>query len=74
MGLALGELSRLVTEATYYHARRNTMMVGYRTYMVAAAMFGVATAMLLGVVIPEEVWMMLGAIGLGTLRAAVEGK
>ena len=73
MGLALGELSRLVTEATYYHARR-TMMVGYRTYMVAAAMFGVATAMLMGVVIPEEVWMMLGAIGLGTLRAAVEGK
>ena len=50
------------------------MMVGYRTYMVAAAMFGVATAMLMGVVIPEEVWMMLGAIGLGTLRAAVEGK
>ena len=35
MGLALGELSRLVTEATYYHARRNTMddmmMKGWRT-------------------------------------------
>ena len=25
MGLALGELSSLVTEAAYYHARRNTM-------------------------------------------------
>ena len=25
MGLALGELSRLVTEAAYYHARRKTM-------------------------------------------------
>src|SRR3990167_3466553 len=74
MGLALGELSSLVVEGAYYHARRTSMMAGYRTYMVAAAMFGVATAMLMGVVIPEEVWMMLGAIGLGTLRAAVEGK
>lgn len=74
MGLALGELSTLVVEGAYYHARRKTMLVGYRTYMVAAAMFGVGGAMMFGVQIPEEVWMMLGAIGLGSLRAAVEGK
>jgi hypothetical protein len=46
--------------------------VGYRTYMVAGVMAALAVAMVLGVPVPEEVWGFLAAIGLGTLRAAVD--
>lgn len=46
--------------------------VGYRTYMIAAAMLGLSVAMVMGVTIPEEVWGILAALGLGFLRAAVE--
>jgi hypothetical protein len=54
--------------------RRLTMFAGYRTYVVAFVLFGIGAAQAVGFPIPEEVWMMLGAVGLGTLRAAVEGK
>jgi hypothetical protein len=46
--------------------------VGYRTYMVAAAMLGLSVAMAMGITIPEEVWGILTALGLGFLRAAVD--
>ena len=39
MGLALGELSRLVTEAAYFHARRKTMdekMMGVVRHVLTA--------------------------------------
>jgi hypothetical protein len=52
---------------------RTTMFAGYRTYVVAAVMFMLGAATMMGYPIPEEVWMMLGAVGLGTLRASVEG-
>jgi hypothetical protein len=45
---------------------------GYRTYLVAGTMAALAVAMALGVTVPEEVWALLAAIGLGTLRQAVE--
>lgn len=45
---------------------------GYKTYMIAAVMLGLSVAMIMGVQIPEEVWAILGALGLGTLRSAVE--
>jgi 4-hydroxybenzoate polyprenyltransferase len=45
---------------------------GYRTYLVAGVMAALAVAMALGVTVPEEIWALLAAIGLGTLRNAVE--
>jgi hypothetical protein len=56
-----------------FNMERNTMFAGYKTYFVAAVMFMLGVVMVMGVDVPEEVWMMLGAVGLGTLRAAVEG-
>jgi hypothetical protein len=56
-----------------FNMERTTMFAGYRTYVVAAVMFMIGVANVMGFPIPEEVWMMLGAVGLGTLRAAVEG-
>lgn len=47
-------------------------LAGYRTYLSAAAMVGVGVATALGVSIPNEVWMILGGLGLGSLRAAVK--
>jgi hypothetical protein len=72
MGLSEAELTALASEGVLI-TERNTMLTGYKTYLVSGAMMLVAAAMLMGISIPEEIWMMLGAIGLGTLRAAVEG-
>jgi hypothetical protein len=43
---------------------------GYRTYAAAAAMAAVAVAQAFGYPIPEWVYGVLGAAGLGGLRAA----
>ncbi len=72
-GLSLAELTALASEGVPI-TRNRTMFAGYRTYVVAAVMFMLGAANMMGYPIPEEVWMMLGAVGLGTLRAAVEGK
>lgn len=47
------------------------MLNGYRTYASAVAMVGLAAAQFFGVAVPQEVWMILGAAGLGFLRAAI---
>ena len=44
---------------------------GKKTYIVAAITFTVGGLGALGVTIPEWAWALLGAAGLGTLRAAV---
>ena len=48
------------------------MFKGYRTYLSAAAIAAVAVANAFGFQIPEWVIPMLGAMGLGSLRAAVK--
>lgn len=45
---------------------------GYRTYLSAAAIAAVAVAQAFGYPIPEWVLGVLGAAGLGSLRAAVK--
>ena len=45
---------------------------GYRTYLSAAAIGAVATAQALGYPVPEWVFLVFGAAGLGSLRAAVK--
>ena len=45
---------------------------GYRTYLSAAAIAAVAVAQALGYAVPEWVIGVLGAVGLGSLRAAVK--
>lgn len=72
MGLSAGELTALATQGTL-EQKGNEMFAGYKTYFISAVMFALGAAMLMGVAIPEEVWVMLGAVGLGTLRSAVEG-
>src|SRR3990167_10169365 len=84
MGLALGELSSLVVEGAYYHARRNTVVEmwksldGYKTYIV---MWTVVAAIIVEKVMGFDVpgfemgddWMnwLLGAFGLGGVRSAM---
>lgn len=45
---------------------------GYRTYIAAAAMAAMAAAQAFGYPIPEWVYAVLAAGGLGGLRAAVK--
>ena len=47
-------------------------MKGYRTYLSAAAIAAVALANAFGYYVPEWVIGVLGAAGLGSLRAAVK--
>jgi hypothetical protein len=49
-------------------------MAGYRTYAAVAAMAAVAVAQAFGYPIPEWVYAVLGAAGLGGLRAATPSK
>lgn len=44
---------------------------GKKTYLVAALAGLLAAAQSLGYQVPEELWPILGAVGLGTLRAGV---
>ena len=45
---------------------------GKKTYIVALLIAAGAAAMSLGVVIPEIVWPILGALGLGAVRSALD--
>jgi hypothetical protein len=45
-------------------------MTGYRSYAIAAAAAAIAAANALGYPVPEWVLILLGAGGLGALRAA----
>lgn len=45
---------------------------GYKTYMVAAALAGLAVAKFVGFDVPDEVWLILNALGLGALRDAIK--
>lgn len=45
---------------------------GKKTYLVVAVTFVVGGLLACGVRIPEWVWALLGAAGLGSLRAGVE--
>ena len=45
---------------------------GYRTYAVAVVTFTLGGLMALGYPIPVEVFTILGALGLTTLRAAIK--
>jgi len=44
---------------------------GKKTYIVALVAAGLAVAQVLGIVVPEYVFTILGACGLGALRVAV---
>src|SRR3990167_749003 len=84
MGLALGELSRLVTEATYYHARRNNVVEmwksldGYKMYIVVWMFVGsVFVEKVMGFDIvgfdagPDWLEKVMIALGVGAGRSAV---
>lgn len=45
---------------------------GKKTYIVALLIAAGAGAMSLGVVIPDIVWPILGALGLGAVRSALD--
>jgi hypothetical protein len=45
---------------------------GKKTYIVAVLIGLAAAATQLGYVIPEIVWPILGALGLGAVRSAIE--
>jgi len=45
---------------------------GKKTYIVAALIAAGAGAQALGYVIPEWVWSLLGAAGLGAVRSALD--
>lgn len=48
-----------------------TALSGKKTYLIALLVAGLAFAQAFGVVIPDWVWTLLSAAGLGTLRDAV---
>ena len=45
---------------------------GRKTYLVAGLIGVGAAATALGYIIPEWVWLLLGAIGLGSVRDAIK--
>jgi len=47
------------------------LLDGKKTYLTAGLIFVLGGLSALGVVVPEWVWMMLSALGLGSLRSAV---
>ena len=49
-------------------------LAGYKTYVVAVIVGVVAALQYAGVVIPEYVFTILGAFGLGFLRMGIKGK
>ena len=47
---------------------------GKKTYIIAVGIGITATLAALGVVIPEWVWLLLNALGLGAIRDAINKK
>jgi hypothetical protein len=70
MGLTEAELSAIARDGIQL-TERNEMMTGMKTYMVAAAVMGLAVMQWFGFEVPAEVWLVLNALGLGFLRSAV---
>lgn len=48
------------------------ILQGKKTYAAAVTIIGLAVAKHFGIAVPEEVWLILGGLGLGFLRNAVE--
>jgi len=48
------------------------LLQGKKTYIVAALIFVVGGLQASGVVIPDIVWPILGALGLGAVRSGIE--
>ena len=46
-------------------------LAGKKTYIIAALTIAGAVAQALGYEIPEPVWAVLGALGLGSVRLAI---
>ena len=49
-----------------------SLLKGRKTYVAAVALVGFAAAQAFGVAVPEEVWLLLNALGLAGLRAAID--
>lgn len=49
----------------------DSILAGKKTYITAALIAAGAIAQALGYTVPEYVWALLGAFGLGSVRAAV---
>lgn len=47
------------------------MLEGKKTYLAAAAMVALAVAEALGYAVPTSAWILLNALGLGSLRNAI---
>jgi hypothetical protein len=59
---------------THEHKLRRLFMTfldGKKTYLVALVVAGLAVAQVFGIVVPEYVYTLLAASGLGALRVAV---
>ena len=72
MGLTEAELEAIARDGI--QSEKKMVFAGYRTYIVAFAMVAMGVAKALGVAIPDDMWMVLSGLGLGSLRAAVDGK
>jgi len=48
------------------------LLQGKKTYIIAILIAVGAGAMSLGYVVPEAVWYILGALGLGAVRSALD--
>jgi len=46
-------------------------LIGYRTYIIAVVVGIIAALQYAGITVPEYVYTLLGAFGLGFLRSAV---
>lgn len=49
-----------------------TWLQGKKTYIVMVGAFVIAGLMANGIVIPDYVWGILAALGLGAIRSAIE--
>ena len=49
-------------------------LAGKKTYIIAVIVAGLAVANYYGVAIPEYVWLILNAAGLGAIRASMPTK
>lgn len=78
MGLKEWFIQRAVKKQVEKLKKENPKMFnflkGKRTYLVAIVTALVAGAQALGYNIPNEIYAVLGALGLGTLRAGIVGK
>ena len=53
-------------------AKLEALLSGKKTYIIAVLIGAGAVAVQLGYVVPDFVWAILAALGLGAVRSAVE--